>query len=44
MLKKHGHSNYVHRFETVKGWKLHSYTNGEFEFVKDGDKVWKMLK
>ena len=39
MLKKYGHSNYVHRFETVKGLKLHSYTNGEFEFVKDGDKV-----
>ena len=39
MLKKHGHPNYVHRFETVKGWKLHSYTNGEFEFVKDGDKL-----
>lgn len=39
MLKKHGHPNYVHRFETVKGWKLRSYTNGEFEFVKDGDKL-----
>lgn len=39
MLKKHGHPNYVRRFETVKGWKLHSYTNGEFEFVKDGDEV-----
>lgn len=39
MLKKHGHPNYVHKFETVKGWKLHSYTNGEFEFVKDGDKL-----
>ena len=39
MLKKHGHPNYVHRFEIVKGWKLHSYTNGEFEFVKDGDKL-----
>ena len=40
MLKKHGHPNYVHRFETVKGWKLHSYTNGEFEFVKDGDSLY----
>ena len=39
MLKKHGHPNYVHRFETVKGLKLNSYTNGEFEFVKDGDKL-----
>ena len=39
MLKKHGHPNYVHKFETVKGWRLHSYTNGEFEFVKDGDKL-----
>ena len=44
MLKKHGHPNYVHKFETVKGWRLHSYTNGEFEFVKDGDKLLKMLK
>lgn len=40
MLKKHGYPNYVHRFETVKGWKLHSYTNGEFEFVRDGDKLY----
>ena len=39
MLKKHGHPNYVHKFETVKGWRLHSYTNGEIEFVKDGDKL-----
>ena len=39
MLKKHGHPNYVHKFETVKGWRLHSYKNGEFEFVKDGDKL-----
>lgn len=39
MLKKHGHPNYVHRFETVKGLKLNSYTNGEFEFVKDGYKL-----
>ncbi len=37
MMKKHGHSNYVHRFETSKGWKVNTYTNGEFEFVKDGD-------
>ena len=44
MIKKHGHPNYVHKFETVKGWRLHSYTNGEFEFVKDGDKLLKMLK
>lgn len=28
-----------HKFETVKGWRLHSYTNGEIEFVKDGDKL-----
>lgn len=35
MIKKHGHPNYVHKFETVKGWKLNTYTNGEFEFVKD---------
>ena len=35
MLKKYGHPNYVHRFETVKGLKLNSYTNGEFEFVKE---------
>lgn len=40
MLKKHGHPNYVHRFETVKGWKLNTYTNGEFEFVKDGDSLY----
>lgn len=39
MLKKHGHPNYVYRFETVKGWNLKTYTNGEFEFVKDGDKL-----
>ncbi len=39
MLKKHGHPNYVYRFETIKGWKLNSYTNGEFKFVKDGDKL-----
>lgn len=39
MVKKHGHPNYVHRFETVKGWKLNTYTNGTFEFVKDGDKL-----
>ena len=39
MLKKHGRPNYVHKFETVKGWRLHSYANGEFEFVKDGDKL-----
>lgn len=37
MLKKHGHPNYIKEWETVKGWKLNSYTNGEFEFVKDGD-------
>lgn len=37
MLKKHGHPNYIKRWETIKGWKLNSYTNGEFEFVKDGD-------
>lgn len=37
MLKKHGHPNYIKRWETVKGWKLNSYTNGEFEFIKDGD-------
>ena len=37
MLKKHGHPNYIRRWETVKGWKLNSCTNGEFEFVKDGD-------
>jgi hypothetical protein len=40
MLKKHGHPNYVHRFETVKGWRLNTYTNGEFEFVKDGDSLY----
>ena len=34
MLKKHGHPNYIKRFETVKGWKLNLYTNGEFEVVK----------
>ncbi len=39
MLKKYGHPNYVHRFETVKGLKLNSYTNGEFEFIKDGYKL-----
>lgn len=39
MIKKHGHPNYVHRFETVKGWKLNTYTDGLFEFVKDGDKL-----
>ena len=39
LLKKHGHPNYVHRFEIVKGWKLNAYTNGEFEFAKDGDKL-----
>lgn len=39
MIKKHGHPNYVHKFETVKGWKLNTYTNGTFEFVKDGDKL-----
>ena len=39
MLKKHGHPNYVHRFEIVKGWKLNAYTNGEFEFAKDVDKL-----
>lgn len=39
MLKKHGHPNYIKRWETVKGWKLNSYTNGEFEFIKDGDKL-----
>ena len=27
MLKKHGHPNYIKRWETVKGWKLNSYTN-----------------
>ena len=43
MLKKHGHPNYIKRWETIKGWKLNSYTNGEFEFVKDGDEWWKML-
>lgn len=40
MIKKHGHPNYVHKFETVKGWKLNTYTNGEFEFVKDGDSLY----
>ena len=39
MLKKHGHPNYIKRWETVKGWKLNLYTNGEFEFIKDGDKL-----
>ena len=39
MLKKHGHPNYIKRWETAKGWKLNSYTNGEFEFVKDGDEL-----
>lgn len=39
MLKKHGHPNYIKRWETIKGWKLNSYTNGEFEFVKDGDEL-----
>ena len=39
MIKKHGHPNYVHRFETVKGWKLNTYTDGTFEFEKDGDKL-----
>lgn len=39
MLKKHGHPNYIKRWETVKGWKLNSYTNGEFEFIKDGDEL-----
>ena len=39
MLKKHGHPNYIKRWETVKGRKLNSYTNGEFEFIKDGDKL-----
>lgn len=39
MRKKHGHPNYIHRFETVKGCKLHTHTNGEFEFVRDGDKL-----
>lgn len=39
MLKKHGHPNYVHRFETIKWWKLNTYTDGTFEFVKDGDKL-----
>lgn len=39
MLKKHGHPNYIKRWETVKGWKLNSYTNREFEFIKDGDKL-----
>ena len=39
MLKKYGHPNYVHRFEVVKGWKLDAYTDGTFEFVKDGDKL-----
>lgn len=39
MIKKHGHPNYVHKFETVKGWKLNTYTNGIFEFVKDDDKL-----
>ena len=43
MLKKHGHPNYIKRWETIKGWKLNSYTNGEFEFVNDGDEWWKML-
>lgn len=37
MLKKHGHPNYIKRWETIKGCKLNSYTNGEFKFVKDGD-------
>lgn len=40
MLKKHGHPNYVHRFETVKGWKLNTYTDGSYEFVKDGDSLY----
>ena len=39
MLKKHGHPNYIKRWETVKGWKLNSYTNGEFEFIKDCDEL-----
>lgn len=39
MLKKHGHPNYIKRWETIKGWKLNLYTNGEFEFVKDGDEL-----
>ena len=28
-----------HKFETVKGWKLNTYTDGTFEFVKNGDKL-----
>ena len=40
MLKKHGYPNYIKRWETVKGWKLNSYTNGEFKFVKDGDNLY----
>ena len=29
MLKKHGHPNYVHRFETVKGVEVKIYTQME---------------
>lgn len=39
MLKKHGHPNYIKRFETVKGLKLTSCIDGEFKFVKDGDEL-----
>lgn len=39
MLKKHGHPNYIKRWETVKGWKISLYTNGEFEFVKNGNEL-----
>lgn len=39
MLKKHGHPNYIKKFETVKGLKLTSCTDGEFKFVKDGDEL-----
>lgn len=35
-IKKYG-QNYVITCKIVKGWKLNNYTDGTFEFVKDGE-------
>ena len=36
--KKYG-QKYIQVQKIVKGWKMNHYTNGEFEFVKDGDEL-----
>lgn len=38
-IKKYG-QNYIAIYKTVKGWKLRSYTDGTFEFEKDGDDIY----